>query len=128
MAKKILQIVESAYRGTIEEQDDTILWLTQAMKGAGGDLDLVLRGNAVNYAIKGQDASGLQFGEWKQTQPPRIAEDVARLTEKGIGVFVVEEDLRRLGIEKGDLVSGPKTISRSEVPKLFAKYDQIWHW
>ncbi len=128
MAKKILQIVESAYRGTIEEQDDTILWLTQAMKGAGGDLDLVLRGNAVNYAIKGQDASGLQFGEWKQTQPPRIADDVAKLTEKGIGVFVVEEDLRRLGIDKGDLVSGPKTISRSEVPKLFAKYDQIWHW
>ncbi len=128
MAKKILQIVESAYRGTIEEQDDTIVWLTHAMKGAGGDLDLVLRGNAVNYAVKGQDASGLQFGEWKQTQPPRIAEDVAKLTEKGIGVFVVEEDLRRLGIDIGDLVSGPKTISRSEIPKLFAKYDQIWHW
>ena len=128
MAKKILQIVESAYRGTIEEQDDTIVWLTHAMKGAGGDLDLVLRGNAVNYVVKGQDASGLQFGEWKQTQPPRIAEDVAKLTEKGIGVFVVEEDLRRLGIDIGDLVSGPKTISRSEIPKLFAKYDQIWHW
>ena len=36
-------------------------------------------------------------------------------------------DLGSLGIEgriaKGDLVSGPKTISRSEVPKLFAKYD-----
>ena len=128
MAKKILQIVESAYRGTIEEQDDTIVWLTHAMKGAGGDLDLVLRGNAVNYAVKGQDASGLQFGEWKQTQPPRIAEDVAKLTEKGIGVSVVEEDLRRLGIDIGDLVSGPKTISRSEFPKLFAKYDQIWHW
>ena len=128
MAKKILQIVESAYRGTIEEQDDTIVWLTHAMKGAGGDLDLVLRGNAVNYAVRGQDASGLQFGEWKQTQPPRIGEDVAKLTEKGIGVFVVEEDLRRLGIDIGDLVSGPKTISRSEFPKLFAKYDQIWHW
>ena len=128
MAKKILQIVESAYRGTIEEQDDTIVWLTHAMKEAGGDLDLVLRGNAVNYAVKGQDASGLQFGEWKQTQPPRIAEDVAKLTEKGIGVFVVKEDLRRLGIDIGDLVSGPKTISRSEIPKLFAKYDQIWHW
>ena len=128
MAKKILQIVESAYRGTLEEQDDTVVWLTQAMKGAGGDLDLVLRGNAVNYAVKGQDASGLQFGEWKQTQPPRLSEDIAGLSGKGIGVFVVEEDLRRLGIAKGDLVSGPKTISRSEVPKLFAKYDQIWHW
>ncbi len=57
---KALQIVEAAYRGTIEEQDDTIIWLTHAMKGAGGDLDLLLRADSVNYAAKGQDASGFR--------------------------------------------------------------------
>src|SRR5206468_8180857 len=68
MAKKTLNIVESAYRAVMEEQDDTILWLLAAMQGAGAEHTVVLRGNAVNYAVAGQGVPGLVVGDWKQTQ------------------------------------------------------------
>ena len=46
--KRTLQIVTSAYRCNVEEQDDPVLWIAQVMKGAGADLDVLLEGNAVN--------------------------------------------------------------------------------
>lgn len=128
MAGKTLQVIETAYRATIEEQDDTVVWITHAMKGAGADLDVVLRGNAVNYAVKNQDASGLSFGERKQTQPPRLPQDVSKLMEKGVNVFVVEDDAKERGLGREDLISGIKLTARAELPKLFGAYDRVWHW
>jgi sulfur relay (sulfurtransferase) DsrF/TusC family protein len=128
MAKKILQVVETAYRATLEEQDDTVLWITLAMNGSGGNFHVLLRGNAVNYACKGQDASGLAFGEKRQTQPPRIADDVAKVMAKGVDVYIVEDDVAERGLERGDLIAGLKPVARAGLPKLFASYDQVWHW
>jgi sulfur relay (sulfurtransferase) DsrF/TusC family protein len=128
MGRKVLQIVENAYRCTIEEQDDPVVWITAAMKGAGADLALLLRGNAVNYATKGQDASGLSFGARRQTQPPRIDADLERLVGKGVDVYVVEDDVAERGLDRSDLVTGVKPVPRAGLAKLFASYDQVWHW
>ncbi len=126
--KKALNIIETAYRGTLEEQDDTMVWITHAMTGAGADLTVLLRGNAVNYAVKGQDASGLAFGEKKQTQPPRLDDDLVQLLGKGVGVYIVEEDLSERGIKSDELVDGLKPIARSAIAGLLAEFDQVWHW
>jgi intracellular sulfur oxidation DsrE/DsrF family protein len=125
---KVLNIVESAYRATLEEQDDTVIWITHAMKSAGADLSVLLRGHAVNYGVEGQDASGLSFGEAKQTQPPDLAGDVAKLLEKGVDVYVVREDLADRGIDDGALIPGLQAVDRDAVASLFGKFDQVWHW
>lgn len=125
---KILSIVEAAYRATIEEQDDTILWFNQILKNAGADIAILLRANAVNYAVKGQDASGLVFGDTKMAHPPEIDKDVERMIEKGIPMYLVEEDARERGLSDGELIAGIKKVVRRGLPALFDQHDQIWHW
>jgi hypothetical protein len=128
VTKKLLSIVSTAYRATLEEQDDTVLWLVQAMRAAGAHVDVVLRGNAVNYAVRGQDASGLAFGDRRQTNPPRLDDDVAAMARAGARVLVVADDLAERGIEPSDLVEGVTPLARKAVAALCAGYDQVWHW
>lgn len=123
-----LNIIESAYRATMEEQDDTVVWITHAMKGAGAEMTVLLRGNAVNYAVTGQKAPSLQFGDWKQTHAAKIDEDIASLIGKGVTVYAVEADLSARGIALTGLLSGVKTVNREGILDLFENHDRIWHW
>ncbi len=125
---KALNIVETAYRATLEEQDDTIVWLTHAMKGAGADLSVLLRGNAVNYGVTGQEVAPLSFGARTQTNAPDIAGQVAGLIGKGVDVFIVQEDLADRGLSAGELIDGLTPVSRSDLPGLLDNYDHVWHW
>ncbi len=125
---KALNVIETAYRATLEEQDDTVVWLTHAMKGAGAELDVLLRGNAVNYAAKAQEVGRLAFGERVQKHGPRIAEDVAGLIGKGVDVYIVTEDLADRGLAADELIDGLKQVSRGDMAKLYDGYDHVWHW
>src|SRR3990170_113259 len=119
---KILSIVETAYRATIEEQDDTVLWFNHILKNAGGDISVLLRSNAVNYAVRGQDASVLRFGDLSQDNPPQIEWDVADLITKGVPVYVLREDAADRGLADGDLVGGVQKVSRRELPGLLDRF------
>ncbi len=125
---KILSIVERAYHGTIEEQDDTILWLSHMIKNAGADLSILLRGNAVNYAVMGQDASGLSFGNVSLDVPPTLDQDVVNLIGAGVPTYAVREDLEDRGIGQTELAPGLQLVSRGEVADLYESHDSIWHW
>ena len=125
---KVLNIVDTAYRATLEEQDDTIVWISHALKGAGAGVDVLLSGGAVNYAVQAQDASGLSFGGLEQTQPPRLADDVSALLGKGVTVYVLQDDLDERGIPADSLIGGLETVRRDGLAGLYGGYDQVWRW
>ncbi|MEX2431230.1 MAG: hypothetical protein WD645_04850 [Dehalococcoidia bacterium] len=124
----ILSVVEQAYRATVEEQDDTILWISHTIKNAGAPLNVLLRSNAVNYGVKGQDASGLTIGGVALSVPPKIDHDVDELMKAGVEVYAVKEDLDALGISASELLSGIMLISQSEIASLFNRHDAVWYW
>ena len=125
---KTLQVVETAYRATVEEQDDTIVWLTHAMAGSGGQFGMLLAGNAVCYAVGGQRAPALEIGGWKQSHPADLSADVAALGGKGVSLYAVEEDLEERGLLDAKHIDGLKVVAREDLPKLLEEYPRIWKW
>ncbi|MEP6818350.1 MAG: DsrH/TusB family sulfur metabolism protein [bacterium] len=124
---KILNIVETAYRATLEEQDDTILWLSGALKNAGAEVDLVLRGNAVNYLVA-QECPAFKIGSIGVNHPARPNEDLGRLREKGVKIFALAADLEERGINRDKCISGAQMISNKDLVGLMDAYEQVWHW
>ena len=125
---KVLQIVDSAWRCTVEEQDDPVIWICHAMRGAGAELSVLLTANATAYAVEGQDASGLSFGHREQTRPAAVDQDLAALAAKGVAVYVVEEDARERGIDPAELLPCVRAIGRDALPGLFSEHDGVWRW
>jgi sulfur transfer complex TusBCD TusB component (DsrH family) len=124
---RILTIVETAYRATLEEQDDTILWLSRALKNAGADLTVVLRGNAVNYAVR-QSCPPLTIGRVTIKHPAQPNDDLAKLQAKGAKVYVIREDLAERGIALERCVTEAQPLPRAELVDLLETHDQVWHW
>ncbi len=125
---RYLSVAENAYRATVEEQDDTAVWFTHALKNGGAEVALLLRGNAVNYAVKGQDATGLRFGTREVKVAPEIDHDIEALLAKKVSVYLVSEDASDRGIPGEALLPGVEKVSRAGLAKLFDGFERVFHW
>lgn len=113
--------------------NDVTLFLVQngvlpARQSSGADLTVLLRGNAVNYAVLGQVSPALAFGDWKQTHAAHLDEDIASLISKGVDVYAVEDDFAARGISLSGLIPGVKTVNRDGMLDLVENHDRVWHW
>jgi hypothetical protein len=124
----MLQILTTAYRATLEEQDDPVLWLAHSLRNNGAEIDLLLRSSAVSYIVRAQQASGLRIGDWLQTQPPDLAFEVGALMSKDCKVFAVADDLALRGIRRDEVLPGVGFVAKAELPALLKNYKRIWQW
>ena len=74
------------------------------------------------------ESQGLAFGERRQTQPPRLLEDLTRFSHAGGTVYAVEEDFLERGIQQGEVVDGVSLVKTARLPALFHQFDQVWQW
>ena len=125
---KLLNVVSSGYRATLEEQDDTVVWISHAMRNAGAEIDLLLEEAAVNYPVQGQSVEPVTIGGRAQSHAPDVHEQIRAFVGNGSAVYVVEEDLDERGIDRRKLLQEVRLVPRSELPKLISGYDQVWHW
>ena len=125
---KVLNIVSAGYRATLEEQDDTVIWLTHVLKKAGAEIDVLLRGSASNYVIEGQAVTPLIVGERVQLHGPDVHGQTRGLAEEGVKIYVLEADLKSRGAYNSPRLQQAQLLSSDELPGLLSQYDQVWHW
>jgi predicted peroxiredoxin len=121
-----LIIIDRAYRGSVETQFADVLYFIRELSRQLGGLDLVLRGLAVTYAVKGICPTIRLAGRHVHTLPdPRRS--IQTLLDEGVTVFVEEPDLAALGLFNGDhLLSGVCLVSVGELALRWSDYLGVW--
>ena len=125
---KVLSIISSGYRATLEEQDDTVVWITQAMSRAGAEIDVLLRSAAANYVVEGQAVPPLAIGGRAQRNSPDVHGQLQDLADRGVGIFVLEEDLAAYGLQSVPRLDRVQTLRADELAETLSRYDAVWHW
>ncbi len=127
MAKKILSVLSRTEYGNLEDSDIG-LFASAFAPVAGAQMTLLLAEDAVNYAARGQEGTGIEIAGGKVQPGFLIETDVKAVKDSGIPVFALREDLAERGIAEHELVEGVALLSRREYGKFIDQFDTVWNW
>jgi len=127
MPKKILSVLSHTEYGNLEDSDIG-LFASAFASVAGQPLTLLLREEAVNYAVRGQEGTGIKIAG-AVVQPGFLIEtDLRSVSQANIPVYAIQEDVEERGLRKDELIEGIQLLSRTELAKFVDQFDTVWNW
>ncbi|MGW7272427.1 hypothetical protein ACWGH5_18100 [Streptomyces sp. NPDC054864] len=121
-----LAIVERAYRGAVEVSYFDALYLGIEIHRQLG-LDVLLRGEAVGYAVAAAPAPPIKIGGRVLETLDAPRDDLLRLRDQGAGIWVEEDGLAALGIGPERLIEGVRCVAPAELARHWPEYDRVFY-
>jgi hypothetical protein len=91
-------------------------------------ITILLTGNAVNYAVRGQQPPALSFGTASIDSPPRLDQDLQKAAQAGIKLTLLRDDADLRGIPAKELIPEVEQISCAQLADFVDGFDLVWHW
>lgn len=127
MAKKILSVLSRTEYGNLEDSDIG-LFASAFAPVTGTAMTILLSEDAVNYAVRGQDGTGIKIAG-ATVQPGFLIEtDLRSVQEATIPVYAIEEDLERRGVSVSELITGVQLLKGAELGQFVDRFDHVWNW
>ena len=127
MPKKILSVLSHTEYGNLEDSDIG-LFASAFAPVTGNEMTILLSEDAVNYAVRGQNGTGITIAGGTVQPGFLIETDIESVQASNILVYAFREYLDERGIPEVDLVKGVKLMSRRELGKFVDRFDSVWNW
>lgn len=127
MPKNILSVLSHTEYGNLEDSDIG-LFASAFAPVTGNKMTLLLSEDAVNYAVRGQDGTGIKIAGGTVQPGFLIETDLKSVQDSQIPLYALAEDVEERGIAQNELIGGVKLLKRSELGKFIDQFDTVWNW
>jgi hypothetical protein len=124
-----LAVIETGFRGILEEQYGHIIWLNLATRGMKIPLDLLLCRSAARPALVNRlQLQSIPFSTGTQVFAPDYAGAIAAFLASGGRIFVVATDVMYECKAGRAFLPGVTPIDRAAAAELIASAGNVWFW
>lgn len=127
MPKKILSVLRHTEYGNLEDSDIG-LFASAFAPVTGNEMAILLSEEAVNYAVRGQDGTGIAIAGGTVQPGFLIETDIESVQASDIPVWALREDVEERGLNERDLIAGVRLLSRRELARFIDQFDAVWNW